>query len=308
MTLKKFDFIDFESKNKLTKKLWLVMLLYLVVHIIYLICQQIALVPFTIVYMIQHSGNLDAMLKSDALYIFSLLITSFGIAAALVYVRFIEKRPLATTGITKKNIFSQYGMGYLLGIVMIGIPALILVLFNGNIYRNANANYGLLFLYFFGFLIQGASEEVMIRGYLFTSLRKTGNLFWAVTISSLVFALLHIFNPAMSIIPFINLFLFGVFACFFFLRTKNIWAISALHSAWNFFQGNIFGIQVSGTVVDNSLLNIKSAAPKILSGGDFGLEGGLIVTAILVISTILTIFCGKNNLIAGKETFSEPAE
>lgn len=297
MTFKKTEFIDFESKNKLTQKLWLVILLYFAVQIVYMICQQIAAVPFTIIYMLLNPSNIDSMLDSDALYIFSLFVTGFGIAAALVYVRFIEKRPLSSTGITKKNIFGQYGMGYLLGIVMIGLPALALVAYNGNIYINANANYGVLFLYFLGFLVQGASEEVLIRGYLFTSLKKSSNLFWAVSLSSLVFALLHMFNPAMDVIPFINLFLFGVFACFFFLRTKNIWAISALHSAWNFFQGNIFGIQVSGTVVDNSLLNIKSAAPEILSGGDFGLEGGVMVTFILVVATIITIFCGKNSLI-----------
>lgn len=311
MKLKKFDFMDFESKNKLTKKTWLVLVLFIAVFIVYRIFILFLSVFFGIFYTIANpetAGDINALMGSNSLMIFSLFVTVFGIITALIYVRFIEKRPLSSTGIVKKSLFTQYGMGYLFGIVLIGIPALMLVLFNGSIAMNENVNYGLLFLFFVGFLVQGASEEVLIRGYLFTSLKKTTNMFWAVTLSSFVFALMHINNPGMGLIPIVNLFLFGVFACFFFLRTKNIWAISALHSAWNFFQGNIFGIEVSGQVFNSSLFTIDSSAPVIISGGSFGLEGGIVVTALLIAATLITIFCGKNSLIDKSSETKESAD
>jgi len=311
MKLTTHKFIDFESKNKLTQKVWLVVLMFIAVYVVYNIFILFSSAFFGVFYAIMNpesAMDLESMMSSDSIKVFSLFVTTFGIIIALVYVRFIESRPLSSTGIIKKNIFLQYGMGYLLGIVMIGIPALALILFNGSIRLNAEVSYGLLLLYFIGFLIQGASEEILIRGYLFTSLKKTTNMFWAIALSSLAFALMHMSNPNMGVLPFVNLFLFGVFACFFFLRTKNIWAISALHSAWNFFQGNIFGIEVSGQVFKSSLFSIDSAASAFLSGGSFGLEGGIMVTALLIAATVITIFCGKNNLIAKKEEMQDSAE
>lgn len=303
MKLKAINFIDFESKNKLTQKTWLTILMMIVVYGVYNILTVFASAFYGLFYAIANPESMmdiQTMMNSDSLKIFSLFVTAFGILTALVYVRFIENRPLYTLGITRKKLFSQYGMGCLLGILMIGIPVLILILFDGNISMNSEVSYELLILYFFGFIIQGASEEILIRGYFFTSLKKSTNMFWAVTLSSLAFALLHILNPNMGILPFINLFLFGVFACFFFLRTKNIWAISALHSAWNFFQGNIFGIEVSGQVFKSSLLSVDYSAPGILSGGTFGLEGGLMVTILLVVATVITVFFGNNKLTLNK--------
>jgi len=300
MRLKKIDFIDFESKNVLTKKTWLVLIMVAVVYYSYVMLSTL----FTIVsaFILAMNNDIDFMsiLETDTMLLISLFLTSLGIIISLLYVRFLEKRSLSTTGIVKKGFLKQFAIGYLLGILMIGLPTLATIAFNGNVYVNANANYGIIAVYFLGFLIQGASEEIMIRGYLLTTLAKTTNKFWAVAISSLVFALLHILNPSMGIIPFSNLFLFGVFAAFFFLRTKDIWAICAIHSAWNFFQGNVFGIQVSGQVLNNSVLNIKSATPEILLGGDFGLEGGLFVTILLVIATLITVFYGNNKLVTNE--------
>ena len=300
MRLRDTNFFDFESKNKLTKKTLLVLVMFLCVFAADFICLQFSVLIAGIIYAIKDPTVFSdpfAILATDSFMVFSLFVTVFAIILSIVYVRFIEKRPLKTMGFVKKGALKQYGMGYLIGIVMIAIPALSLLAFNGKIYFNADTNYAILLLFFAGFLIQGASEEIMIRGYLFTSLLKTTNKFWAITISSFVFALMHMGNSAMGILPFVNLMLFAIFACFFFMRTKNIWAISAIHSAWNFFQGNIFGIEVSGQVMNTSLFNIKSACPDLLGGGDFGLEGGLIVTVVLVVATVITVFAGKNNLI-----------
>ena len=308
MRLRKIDFIDFESKNVLTKKTWLVLIMVAVVYYSYIMISTLFTIIVAFIQAMNTGADFMSVLDTDSLKLFSLFLTSLGIIISLLYVRFLEKRSLSTTGIVKKGLLKQYAIGYLLGILMIGLPTLATIVFNGNVYVNANANYGLLALYFLGFLIQGASEEIMIRGYLLTTLAKTTNKLWAIILSSVVFALLHIVNPSMGIIPFLNLFLFGVFAALFFLRTKNIWAISAIHSAWNFFQGNVFGIQVSGQIFNESVLNIKSTAPEILSGSDFGLEGGLFVTILLVVATLITVFYGDNKLVAEEDTHEDNVE
>ena len=105
-----------------------------------------------------------------------------------------------------------------------------------------------------------------------------------------MFALFHVGNANFSVIAFINLALFGFFAAVFTLRRGSIWAIGAIHAIWNFAQGNLFGFSVSGMAMSDSVL---IATPNnfgaILSGGKFGLEGGLGATIVLLIA-ILAVF------------------
>ena len=314
MKFRKIDFIDFESKNILTRKIWLVIIMYVAVFFAY----NILLIPgsfiITMINMANHP-EINSLTFEGALQlaqlpnaqIFSLFATSLGILIALLYVKFLEKRPLGSTGIVKKGFFSQYALGYLIGIVMIGLPAMAVALYNGKIEINSNPNFLLLLIYFFGFLVQGASEEIMFRGYLLTSLAKSKNVFWGIIISSVLFAVAHSLNPNMSWLSVINLFLYGVFAALIFLRTKNIWLVSALHSAWNYFQGNVFGIEVSGQVFGESFMNITSNSPALLSGGNFGLEGGLFVTILLVAASIIVLYVGKGSLMV-ESSNSETAE
>ena len=308
MKFKQFDFLDFESKNKFTRKTWLVLLMLPAVYFVYNTLISLSAIIFTVFYAMVNSGSPKAFLNPDAVRLFALFSAVMAVVTVLAYVKYAEMRPFSTMGVTKNKILRQFGLGSLLGLAMIGVPILILFLFNGTISLNKNTCFNLLILYLLGFIVQGISEEFFMRGYIFTSLYKASNLIFAVTVSSLIFALLHLINPETGLLPFMNYFLFGVFACLFFLRTKNIWAVSVFNGVWSIFQGNIFGIQISGHIYHETLFNIESAAPSWLSGDDFGLEGGLIVTAVLITAALLTIFVGKNKLIENsltKETLAE---
>ncbi|MEX1376793.1 MAG: type II CAAX endopeptidase family protein [Eubacteriales bacterium] len=304
MKFRKIDFIEFESKNIFTKNVFMIIVMFITVMIAYNALLTPGILFLTInnitsnpdINPASFSGATE-MAQLPNIQIYSLFATGLGILVALLYVKFIERRSFHSTGIVKKGFATQYGIGYLIGILMIGLPAMAVVLYSGSIEMNSNPNLLLLIIYFLGFLMQGASEEIMFRGYLMTSLAKAKNIFWAIIISSIIFAVAHSLNPNMSWLPALNLFLYGVFAALIFLRTKNIWLVSALHSAWNYFQGNIFGIQVSGQVFGGSLMNITSKSPEILSGGDFGLEGGLFVTALLIGASIIVLFIGENKLM-----------
>ena len=88
----------------------------------------------------------------------------------------------------------------------------------------------------------------------------------------------------------VNLTLFGVFASVYFIKRGSIWGIAAIHSIWNFVQGNLYGIKVSGTESSCSVFSSVSAEGKtLINGGDFGLEGGLAVTVVLVIGILFLL-------------------
>lgn len=221
-------------------------------------------------------------------YVFILASTVFMIVAALLYCKLFEKRKAYTLGFTARGCVPEYLMGIAIGAVMITLP-LIACIATGSVTLTLtqNADYLTIGLFFLAFLIQGMAEEALFRGYLMTSLARKLKTWPAILISATFFAAFHLGNASFSFIAFINIFLFGVFAGVFMLKRGSIWAVGAIHAAWNFCQGNVFGFNVSGIVkFDSVFTSTQSNVGAILHGGDFGLEGGLGVTILLLIALL----------------------
>ena len=222
--------------------------------------------------------------------IVSLYLTVFVIVLTLYYCRKIENRPLRTTGMKRKGMLPQYLGGAAAGFVMFGAAVLLAwrcgaLKFEG---REENLSAGTLTALLIGWLVQGFSEEISFRGWLMISTGTQRGVTEAVTTSSLYFAIAHIGNQGISILSMINLGLFGMFAAFYVLRTGSIWGVAAMHGIWNFAQGNLFGIRVSGMDMPDSVMRFSSeGGSKWLNGGDFGMEGGLCVTAVLAAGILL---------------------
>lgn len=220
----------------------------------------------------------------------SLICTILMTILTIIYCKSIEKRSLYSMGFVRKNVFSDYIIGGGIGILMLSIALLIsflcgTVTFEGYILGDG---IGLLLLFLLGFIIQGMGEEVFLRGYFMISVANRNSIFLAVMSNSILFALLHIFNNGIDVIPLINLTLFGIFASIYTLKTDSIWGICALHTTWNFAQGNLFGIKVSGIDTQVSLFSFTlNDTGAVINGGAFGLEGGLAVTLVLVIGIII---------------------
>lgn len=206
------------------------------------------------------------------------------ILIVVLYCRFLEKRKIETMGFCKKGMIRQYALGILGGFLFFSLAYLICVL-TGSIHFDGLAKQiAPLYIigYLIGYLIQGMAEEVLCRGYLFVSLTRRYSLWYSMILSAAFFAALHGLNPGMSLLAVINLILFGVFAALMLVKYENIWIVGAFHSIWNFVQGNLYGIQVSGNSLQQSVF-ASSCKPNmsVINGGAFGMEGGLAVTLVL---------------------------
>lgn len=148
--------------------------------------------------------------------------------------------------------------------------------------------------YLLVFIMVGIGEEVLGRGFIMATLRQTKNIPAVIAVSSIIFSLMHIQNNAYSLVPFINIALVGVLFAVMFIRSGNIWMPIGYHIAWNYFQGPVFGFEVSGTQ-SVGLITTKCAAPNIFNGGAFGPEGGLIVTAAILMSYALVEWRYRKN-------------
>lgn len=214
------------------------------------------------------------------------LVSEIGlIVIFILYCRFFEKRKANTMGFHKKGFLSEYARGIGIGIVAF-VAAYLICLAVGSLKFHPSSSEGFTVLYLIGFLIgyliQGMAEEVICRGYLFVSLTKRYSVSISIIISSAFFTILHGMNTGMSFLSYINLFLFGIFMALLFVRYENIWVVGAFHGIWNFVQGNIFGVQVSGLKLQRSLFTSTFVENReLINGGSFGLEGGFAVTVIL---------------------------
>ena len=227
--------------------------------------------------------------------IISLFATLATVAVVLLYCLLAERRSLLSLGFTKRGAGVEYAVGILGGIVLFGLPVLLCMAAGTLTLTPAEPAPTLLplLLCLVGFLIQGASEELLCRSYLMVSLSRGLPPWVCAAINALLFSLLHVGNPNVSAIALVNIFLFGILASILTLRRGSVWMVCAVHSMWNFAQGNLFGIPVSGLAGLPSPLRAEVAEggwQTLVSGGAFGLEGGLAVTAVLLISCALVIF------------------
>jgi membrane protease YdiL (CAAX protease family) len=146
----------------------------------------------------------------------------------------------------------------------------------------------MVLLLLFGFVIQGATEEIVFRGWMLPILSTRYSLIVSVLVTSTGFGVYHLKIPGISILSFINLVLFGVFAALYVLNEGSLWGLCGLHSIWNWIQGSVYGIKVSGeSLPGGSIISMEPVQNKVLfSRGAFGLEGSLIVSIVLSIACI----------------------
>ena len=135
------------------------------------------------------------------------------------------------------------------------------------------------------YVFQAFGEEVLYRGACMMSMARRSSALAAVAVSSLYFSLHHHFNAGYGPVAFVNLFLLAVLLAVTVLMTGRIWMATAIHAAWNFFQGNVWGINVSGgapRVTSTLMLSVARDVP-LITGGEMGLEGSLVTTAVLLV-------------------------
>jgi membrane protease YdiL (CAAX protease family) len=143
------------------------------------------------------------------------------------------------------------------------------------------------------------TEEVLFRGILFRWLEQFGGSWLALFVTSAFFGAAHLLNPNASLIAATGIAIeAGVMLGAAYMLTRSLWLPMGLHAAWNFTQGEIYDIPVSGTKVDG-MVDAQLSGPPLLSGNGFGLEASLIamVVATLFGLWILWLAVRKGELV-----------
>jgi uncharacterized protein len=129
-------------------------------------------------------------------------------------------------------------------------------------------------------LFPAVSEEMLFRGILFRWLEEFGGSWVALLLTSALFGAAHLMNPNASIIAAVGIaFEAGVMLGAAYMLTRSLWLPMGLHAAWNFTQGEVYDIPVSGTEV-HGLVDARLNGPPLLTGNGFGLEASLIAIVV----------------------------
>ena len=216
---------------------------------------------------------------------FEILFLCGSLLATLLTLRLIDGKTLTSIGLPVRMIsLRQFVFGASTSIVGIGALTGIELVFGFaevRLFQQSIGNtvgtlsYGLLLFLFVAF-----AEEILARGYCFQSLIHGTNVRTAVVLTSLFFALMHYFNPNISLLPAFNIFIAGVWFAVAFLRTGQLWFSIGLHFGWNYAEGTLIGFPVSGTW-NQSIFRSIETGPDWITGGTFGPEGGVLVTLMV---------------------------
>jgi membrane protease YdiL (CAAX protease family) len=240
--------------------------------------------------------------SSELFLVLTVLTLPPQIAVTWLFVRFLDRRTLASIGLRRpaggpgatwrQLVTAPLGavavLGAWLALVLV-LPSTLAAVHYGGISLQRPAWWPfppvlLLLALLIGFVLQGGLEELIIRGYVYHTLRDRWRPWTAALGSSLLFAFLHLGNPDVSASALLNIVLAGMVLAALVERTGSLWSATLAHGAWNFAVACLLSVPVSGVRIFH-LLSVTITGDPGLTGDGFGPEGSWLLTLIGVVLT-----------------------
>lgn len=213
------------------------------------------------------------------------------------FCRFVERAPMRL--LAAEGWARELGAGVAAGLVLFSIVVGIVAALGG--YRVAGwGALATLWGPLTASLISGFAEELLFRGILFRYLERAAGSWIALALTSALFGGAHLFNPNASWIAAAAIAIeAGILLGAVYMLTRRLWAAIGLHAAWNFTQGWLYGLPVSGTGGGDGLVHGRLTGSELLTGGAFGLEASLpaVVVATSAGVAILIAAIRKGRLV-----------
>lgn len=283
---------------------------------LYLVCYGIALllvqIPIVVLYIVllvwrgvgSSMADIVAQLQTDQLPAWLYGVLKLGEFAMLVlltvlFCRFLDRRRWITLGFQRER---RWLLDVALGVALGGVQmALVFGVALGSGSLDVSMLSGLALLRALVdnlvltamFVLVAIGEELMFRGYLQTNLGEGIGPWPAVLLTSVLFGLFHGLNPNLSWLALVNIALAGLSMGYGRKTSGALWLPMAYHWSWNWFQGVVLALPVSGVRFGGLLHVVDRGNAPLLTGGAFGPEGGLIATVALLLSFPLFWWWGR---------------
>lgn len=231
-----------------------------------------------------------------------ILVTAIAVLLLLALIVFVERfttgRTPAEIGFDPHRIVPDTAKGLALGAALFSAVVLELALTGHYRVVAVHFTWALAASALF-FALGGALEELLFRGVLFRLIEEWTGSWIALAISAALFGAAHALNPGATWASSLAIALeAGVLLGAAFVVTRNVWFPIALHFAWNFLEGPIYGTQVSGRAFGSDLLVSQISGPSWLTGGKFGPEAGAAaIVTCLIASVALLVHATRSSLL-----------
>ncbi len=270
-------------KSPAIKRGWMRSLIYLIsLFFVLIIFGLPALIVASVV-----SGKPAATLNiyEEGVYVliaFQAIVLTGVTGLTVMFARHIDRRDLITLGFGKFRRNKDLLLGLALGFAVISLGFAILYISGKLEIRHIDPDFSFLAGSVVLCVLISWMEEISFRGYILNNFLESFSPLAGLLVSSLLFAGFHMFNPGMSFVPFLNLFLAGILLGIVFIYTRTIWYALSLHFSWNFFQGPVFGFRVSGIDM-GGLIRQEVKGDELITGGGFGFEGSILCSLIIIL-------------------------
>jgi membrane protease YdiL (CAAX protease family) len=216
-----------------------------------------------------------------AVFIVSPIAAVLVLSLFALYTRTIEGRPVSELAPQRapQEFLTGFGTGALAIGLVVGIIAAL-----GCYHVVSEDRWTVILAPLVGSICTGVFEELLFRGVLFRIAEDSLGSYWALALTALLFGAAHLFNPHATLLAGAAIMIeAGIFLGAAYMLHRRLWLPIGIHAGWNFTQGGILGVAVSGTD-PHGWLHAATSSPVWISGGEFGAESSVI--AILVCGAI----------------------
>ncbi len=230
-----------------------------------------------VVYALSQAGMfVDEMLHlpdtNPIVILAALLSIAFSVSAYWLFVRFVERKPF--TDFARTGAAKELAIGIAVGFAMFSAVVAVLAAI-GDYHVLGMRSWNVLMPAFGMGLITGVGEEILFRGVFFRYAEAWLGSWIALGLSAALFGAVHIGNPNATVLAAFAIAIeAGIMLAAIYMITRRLWAAIGLHFAWNFTQGGLYGIAVSGNET-RGLIDARTSGPELLTGGSFGAEASL---------------------------------
>jgi membrane protease YdiL (CAAX protease family) len=220
------------------------------------------------------------------------------LAASWLCGRWLEHIPFNSLGASfARGWLRNLGLGLAIGGLSLGLAVALAMIFGQLSFEINRGTEPIKLLSglatsLFVLALAAAFEEAFFRGYAFQTLTRS-NLAWlAIALTAVFFGAVHLGNPSSGPISTADTILAGILFGLAYLKTRDLWFPFGIHLMWNWMQGPVFGIEVSGLTELSSVSILREIdnGPNWLTGGSYGIEGGLASTIALVAAATFIYF------------------
>jgi membrane protease YdiL (CAAX protease family) len=252
------------------------------------------------------ADSLSGLLPSwTALLVGNLAYLLGVVGLTWAFCRYLDRTSLRSLGLQRQGWLPKLGTGWALGMFLQLLIFVAFAVAGWLTVERAPWQPLELAASTVSWLIMSFNEELAFRGYIMQRLSQAWGMPAAVVASSLIFAMVHTFNPGFRPLAMVSLFVAGLLLACAYLVSRSLWLPIGVHIGWNLMQAQILGFPSSGSP-EPAILRVTTTGPEVMTGGVFGPEGGilgivapLIGIVILLVGYRIALASKRRNLSGG---------